>query len=173
LTFQFPQNWRAANPESLHAINERAEAAALAALHEQHPEFASSPNIVVPKTVFYASRKGDWDGQHINMPSIRIFAIPSRMESVSLDTFEQMVATVVNASGMKSIAAASEFHVNKHSFVRADFERSVGAARIYQSFLQTIAGDYLLTIEIYAYSLDELQQAAVSLQSMSISEEEL
>jgi thiol-disulfide isomerase/thioredoxin len=172
LTFQFPQNWRAANPESLHAINERAEAAALAALHEQHPEFASSPNILVPKTVFYASRKGDWDGQHINMPSIRIAAIPSRMESVSLDTFEQMVATVVNASGMKSIAAASEFHVNKHSFVRADFERSVGAARIYQSFLQTIAGEYLLNIEIYAYSLDELQQAAVSLQSMSISDDE-
>jgi thiol-disulfide isomerase/thioredoxin len=169
MTFQFPPNWRAANPESLHALNERAEAAALL---EQHPEFTGSPNMVVPKTVFYASRKGEWDGQHINMPSIRIAAIPSRRESVSLDTFQQMVAKMVNASGMKSMGAAAEFQVNKHSLVRADFERSVGAAHIYQSFLQTIAGDYLLTIEIYAYSLDELQQAALSLQSMSISDEE-
>jgi hypothetical protein len=30
----------------------------------------------------------------------------------------------------------------------------------------------MLTIEIYAYSTDELQQAAASLQSMAISDEE-
>jgi thiol-disulfide isomerase/thioredoxin len=172
MTLAFPQGWHAADPESLRALNERAQSAAKAALLGQHPELANSSDIVMPKTVFYASRKGEWDGQHINMPSIRIAAIPSRRESVSLNAFEQMVSKVGNVSGMKSIGAASEFHVNKHSFLRADFERSVGAARIYQSFLQTIAGDYLLTIEIYAYSLDELQQAAVSLQSMSISDEE-
>jgi thiol-disulfide isomerase/thioredoxin len=170
MTFQFPQNWRAVNPESLHTLNERFEAAAKAAMFQQHPEFANtaSSNLIVPKTVFYVSRKGEWDGQHINMPSIRIGAIPSGLNSVKLDTFEKMVANMATVSGMKIIGAASEFHVNNHSFVRADFERSVGAARIYQSFVQTIAGDYLLTIEIYGYSLDELQQAVTSLQSMSI-----
>jgi len=127
---------------------------------------------MVPKTVFYASRKGDWDGQHINMPSLRIGAIPSGLDAVCLDAFQSMVANMAAASGMKIVGAASEFQVNKHPFVRADFERSVGAVRIYQSFVQTIAGDYLLNIEIYAYSLDELQQAAASLQSMSISDED-
>jgi thiol-disulfide isomerase/thioredoxin len=172
MTYQFPQNWQATNPDPLRSLNERAEAAARAVILQQHPEFADSPNLVMPKTVFYASRKGDWDGQHINIPSIRIGAIPSRLDSVNLNTFQQMVTNMATASGMKIISAASEFQVNKHSFVRADFERSVGTARIYQSFVQTIAGDYLLTIEIYAYSTDELQQAAASLQSMAISDEE-
>lgn len=172
MTYQFPQNWHATNPDSLRSLNERAEAAAKAAILQQHPELANSPRFVMPKTVFYASRKGDWDGQHINLPSVRIGAMPSRLDSVSLNTFEQMVANMATASGMKIIGAASEFHVNEHSFVRADFERSVGAVRIYQSFVQTIAGDYLLTIEIYAYSADELQQAAASLQSMAVSDEE-
>ena len=172
MTYQFPQNWHATNPDSLRSLNGRAEAAAKAAILQQHPEFANSPNLVMPKTVFYASRKGEWDGQHINIPSLRIGAIPSRLDSVNLNTFEQMVTNMATASGMKIIGAASEFQVNKHSFVRADFERSVGVVRIFQSLVQTIAGDYLLTIEIYAYSTDELQQAAASLQYMAISDEE-
>jgi hypothetical protein len=172
MTYQFPQNWHATNPDLLRSLNGRAEAAAKAAILQQHPEFANSPNLVMPKTVFYSSRKGEWDGQHINIPSVRIGAIPSRSDSVNVDAFQQMVTNMATASGMKIIGAVSEFQVNKHSFVRADFERSVGAARIYQSLAQTIAGDYLLTIEIYAYSTDELQQATASLQSMAISDEE-
>src|SRR5439155_1242314 len=172
MTYQFPQNWRAANPDSLRTLNGRAEAAAKAAILQQHPEFANSPNLILPKTVFYASRKGDWDGQHINLPSVRIGAIPSRLDSINLDSFQQMVSNMATASGLKIIGTASEFHVNKHSFARADFERSVGATRIYQSFVQTMAGDYLLTIAIYAYSADELQQAASSLQSMSVADED-
>jgi thiol-disulfide isomerase/thioredoxin len=172
MSYQFPQSWHATHPDSLRSLNERAEAAAKATILQQHPEFANAPNLVMPKTVFYVSRKGDWDGQHINIPSIRVSAIPSRLDTVNLSTFEQMVANMATASGLKIIGGASEFQVNKHSFVRADFERSVGAARIYQSFVQTIAGDYLLTMEIYAYSADELQQATASLQSMAISDEE-
>jgi hypothetical protein len=33
-----------------------------------------------------------------------------------------------------------------------------------------MAGDFLLTVEIYAYSQEELQQVAGSLQSMSITD---
>lgn len=82
-----------------------------------------------------------------------------------------MVTSRATASGMKLTGPASEFHVNKHPFVRADFERSVGALRVYQSFVEAIAGDYLLTIEIFAYSPEELQQVAVSLQSMAITDD--
>ena len=174
MTFQFPQDWRAQDFASLKALNDRVEAAARAAILQQHPEFASSPSqrLIVPKTVFYASRKGDWDGQHINMPSVRIGATPTGLEAVNLDSFEKIVANLAAAPGMKIVGAASEFQVNKHSFVRADFERGAGAVHIYQSIVQTVAGDYLLSIEIYAYSLDELRQVAASLQSMSITEED-
>jgi thiol-disulfide isomerase/thioredoxin len=174
MTFQFPQNWRAQDSESLKALNDRFEAAAKAAMLQQHPEFAnsSSQKLIVPKTVFYASRKGDWDGQHINMPSLRIGATPTGLDTVSLENFQKIAASLAAAPGMKIVGAASEFQVNKHSYVRADFERGAGAVHIYQSMVQTVAGDYLLNIEIYAYSLDELQQVAASLQSMSITDED-
>jgi len=126
----------------------------------------------MPKTVFYASRKGEWDGQHINIPSLRIGAIPSRLDSVNLNTFEQMVTNMATASGMKIIARASEFP-GEQTFLRTRrFRAQRRVVRIFQSLVQTIAGDYLLTIEIYAYSTDELQQAAASLQYMAISDEE-
>jgi len=170
MTFQFPQNWHAAAAESLHALNERTEAAAKAAIAQQHPEFAGNPNLIISKTVFYASRKGEWDGQHVNIPSLRIGAAPSRMDSVNLERFQQMVTNMAATNGLKMLGESSEFRVNKHSFVRADFARNVGSISVYQSFVQTVAGDYLLTIEIYAYSPEELQQVAASLQSISITD---
>jgi thiol-disulfide isomerase/thioredoxin len=174
MTFQFPQNWRAQNPDALQGLNDQVESAAKATILQQHPEFANSrsQNLVVPKTVFYASRKGEWDGQHINIPSLRITAVPTGLDAVNLDSFQQTVTSMAAASGMKIAGAASEFQVSKHALVRADFERSAGAVRIYQSMVQTVARDYLLNIEIYAYSLDELQQVAASLQSMAISDED-
>ena len=171
MTFQFPSGWILAQAQALHALNDRNEAAAKASILEQHPEMANSLRLSVPKVIFYASRKGG-DVQRIEVPSLRITAVPSRLDSVSLDNFQVLVANRATASGLKPTGPASEFQVNKHPFVRADFDRAIGALHVYQSFVQTIAGDYLLTIEIYAYSVDELQQVASSLQSMSISEED-
>ena len=56
--------------------------------------------------------------------------------------------------------------------MRADFDRSVGSLHMYQSMVQTIADDYLLTIEICADSADEPQQVAASLQTMAIAVED-
>ena len=172
MTFQFPQNLIPAGADALRAVNDRNEAAAKAALLQQHPDLANSPNISMPKTVFYASRKGQWDGQHVDIPSIRINAVRSRLGEVNLDNFQLRVEKMAAASGLKLTGPPVEFRVNKHLFVRADFDRSVGSLHMYQSMVQTIAGDYLLTVEIYAYSADELQQVAASLQNMTISEDE-
>lgn len=73
---------------------------------------------------------------------------------------------------MKLFAPASEYNVNKHQFLRADFERTSGGTRVYQAYVQTLSEDYLLTIEIFAPSPDELQQIAASLQSMSITDDD-
>jgi hypothetical protein len=97
----------------------------------------------------------------LDIPFLCVNAVPSRLDSVNLDTFQQMVE--------KMSAAAS---VKKHPFVRADFDRGVGAIHMYQSMVQTVADDYLVTIEIYAHSTEELHQLAASLQTMAISDEE-
>jgi len=172
MSFQVPQGLIPASVEALHTVNAGNEAAAKAALLQQHPELADSPNISVPKTVFYASRKGQWDGRHMDIPSIRINAVPSRLDEVRLDNFQQMVEKMSAASGLKLTGPPVEFRVNKHPFVRADFDRSVGAVHVYQSMMQTIAGDYLLNIEIYAYSADELQRVTASFQTIAILDED-
>jgi thiol-disulfide isomerase/thioredoxin len=172
MTFQFPQGLLPVSAEALRTVNDRREAAAKAAILQQHPELANSPNISMPKTVFYASRKGQWDGQHVDIPSIGISAAPSRLDAVNLDTFQQMVEKMSAASGLKLTGPPVEFRVKKHPFVRADFDRSVGAVHMYQSMVQTIAGDYLLTVEVYAYSSEELQQVTASLETMDISDED-
>lgn len=172
MSYQFPQGWIATKPESLHGINERTETGAKASILQQHPELANSLRINVPKVVFYAAKRGEWDGQLITIPSIRITAVPSRLDEVNMNAFQQVVEKMATASNLKIATAPAEFHVNKHQFARADFERSVGSLRVYQSYVQSVAGDYLLTVEIYASSMDELQQAAASLQSMAITDED-
>jgi thiol-disulfide isomerase/thioredoxin len=172
MSYEFPRGWIAAKPESLHVLNERSEAGAKAAVLQQHPELADSLRFSTPKTIFYASRKGDGDGQRLGLPSLRISATASRLDSLRLSTFQQMMDHMAVASGLKLFAQASEYTVNKHQFLRADFERSSGGTHVYQSYVQTLSEDYLLTIEIFASSPDELQQVAASLQSMSITEED-
>src|SRR5216684_1404291 len=171
MSYEFPRGWIAAKPESLHVLNERSEAGAKAAVLQQHPELADYLRFSTPKIVFYASRKGDGDGQRLGLPSLRISVTPSRLDSLHLSTFQQMMDHLAVASGLKLFAQASEYTVNKHQFLRADFERSSGGPHVYQSYVQTLSEDYLLTIEVFASSPDELQQVAASLQSMSITEE--
>lgn len=171
MTYQFPAGWIAAKAETLRALNERTTATAKAALLQQRPDLADSPNISIPQLIFYASRHGG-DAQRIEVPSIRMIAVTSRLDTIKLEAFQQMTQNMAVASSMKIIGNPSEFLVKKHQFLRVDFERSVGAVHISQSLVQTIAGDYLLSIEIYAYSPDELQQVAASLQSISITDDE-
>jgi thiol-disulfide isomerase/thioredoxin len=172
MSYEFPRGWIAAKPESLHALNDRTEAAAKAAILQQHPELVDSLRFSTPKVVFYASRKGDGDGQRLGLPSLRISALPSRLDSLRLATFEQMMEHMATASGLKLFAPVSEYIVNKHQFLRSDFERTSGGTHLYQSYVQTLSEDYLLTIEIFASSPDELRQIASSLQSLSITEED-
>jgi thiol-disulfide isomerase/thioredoxin len=171
MSFQFPQNWVAATPDVIRARNERTKATALAAV-QQHPELLERPNLTIPKTVFYAARRGDWNGQSFGVPSIHIATMPTNADSIELAGFQRTAETLATASGMKIIGSAMEFLVNKHAFARADFDRTVGALHVYQSHIQTIAGDYLLTIDLTAASPEELQQVAASVQSMTITEED-
>lgn len=172
-SFEFPQGWIAANTESLAAVNERNEAAAKAALLQQHPEAASgNMHFSGAKIIFYASRKGEGDGQHMGVPSMRITAAPTRLDTLNANRFRDMTERMAAASDIKIVAPALEFLVKDHQFLRADFERGTGRSHVYQSQIQTLAGDSLLTIDIFATSTDELQKIASTMQTMTIKDDD-
>jgi hypothetical protein len=172
-SFEFPQGWIAAKTESLTAVNERNEAAAKAALLQQHPEAASgNMHFSGAKIVFYASRRGEGDGQQMSVPSMRITAAPNRMDTLNANRFRDMTERMAAAADMKIIAPALEFLVKDHQFLRVDFERGAGRSRMYQSQIQTLSGDSLLTIDIFATSTDELQKIASTMQTMTIKDED-
>ena len=170
LAYEFPRGWIAAKPDVLHALNEKLEAGAKASLLQQHPEAVGNLRIITPKLVFYASRRGDGDGQHLSFPCVRIMATPSRATALQVDTFRQTTDAMATASGSTVASAAAEYRVKDHPFLRADFERSMGGQRIFQTYVQTLSEDYLLTIEIYALSGDDKAAAIDSLQKIVIDE---
>jgi thiol-disulfide isomerase/thioredoxin len=170
LAYEFPRGWIAAKPDMLHALNEKLEATAKASILQQHPEAAGNLRVMTPKIVFYASRRGDGDGQRLSFPCIRIMATPSRSTSLELDTFQRTAEAMANPSGAKLSLAPAEYRVKDHQFMRADFERSMGGQHILQTYVQTLSEDYLLTIEIYALSGDDKQVAVGSLEKLVIDE---
>jgi hypothetical protein len=155
----------------LHKLNERTDAAAKASILQQHPEMADNLRMMTTKVVFYASRRGDGDGQRLSFPCIRITVSPSRAGSLKLDNFRQLTDAMASGAGAKVSGAPQEYQVKEHPFLRADFERSMGGQRILQTYVQTLSEDYLLTIEIYALSSDDKQAALDSLQKLVISED--
>lgn len=167
MTYEFPGGWMAATIEKLHKLNVQAEASVKASLAQQRPDLANTP-ITLPKYIFYASKQGDGDATHLSMPCVRISATPSKLDSIALTQFQKMAETMAAASSGKLLQPATEFIVKDHPFVRADIERMAGGVHIYQSYVQTLARDYLLTMEIYAMSAEELRKAASTLETMVI-----
>ncbi len=168
LTYELPKGWAAARPDSLRALNLRMEAAARASMLQQHPELSGPAVMIVPKFLLYASRRGDGDPQRPSLPSMRISASPSRADSVDLGRFEQMAEYTATAMGMKMTRPASQYTVKDHDFVRADMTKDSGGTKFSHALIETIAGDYLLKIEIFASSPDELEKITDTLQTMII-----
>ena len=171
LRYEFPKAWIAAKAESLHEINVKAEAAAKASILQQHPEMAEHLNLMMPVTVFYASKRGEGNPQRLSLPCIRINATPARMSQLSLETFQRMADNMAVASSAKLMGPANKYDVKEHNFLRVDMERNVGGTRLYQAYVQTASEDYLLTIEIYATSAEELQNVGETLQTMVVKDE--
>jgi thiol-disulfide isomerase/thioredoxin len=170
LSYEFPDGWIAAKPEALRASVEQAESAAQAAILQQHPELAGSQRVRGPRTIFYASQRGQGDGLHIALPCVRITAVQTSLTSLNLDLFRQLTQRMAAGFGISLVSPAAGFTVKNHAFARADFERILNANRLYEAYIQTLAGNFLVTFELFAASKDELQQISASLQSISISE---
>jgi thiol-disulfide isomerase/thioredoxin len=170
LVYEFPSGWSAASSEKLHSLNVKAEASAKASLAKQRPDLGNSTMLMM-KNIFYASKRGDGDAEKLMLPCIRISAIPARVDSISVNQFQKMAENMAGASSGELMQSVSEFVVKDHPFVRADIERMAGGMHIYQTYVQTLAADYLLTIEIYTTSAEELKKAAATLETMVIKDE--
>ena len=172
MSYEFPRGWIPTKPESLHDINSRIGAGARAMILQQHPEFANARFSSSSGIVFYASRKGDGDGERIAVPSLLINAVPSRLDYLNFNAFQQQAESLAATSGMKIVSPAQEFSVKARQFLRVDYERNSGGKPVYQAHVQTLAADYLLTIEFFAASRDELEQIVGSLQSILVKDED-
>ena len=171
MTYVFPQGWTAEKPDLIRGLNVRKAAAMRVAILQQHPEMANSLHVSFPKFILYASRTGQGEPDHMSLPSLRISAARTQSDDISLDLFEEIVKNMAVAQKMTQLGPASKFTVKEHDFVRADFERLAGSSKIYYSYIQTISGDYKLTIEMFSSSKEELEKIADSLQSMVITDE--
>jgi len=139
-------------------------------MQRQHPEITVPPLILGPKAIFYASKRGDGTVQRATLSSIRIQALETDRkltEELFRNTAQRMAA-----SDLLEVTPPATFEVKQHKFIRAEFERKSGALHYYQGIAQTDAGDYLLTIDWFAASLDELRTIGESLQKMEIRNEE-
>lgn len=168
LRYEFPAGWKAAKPEEVHESNQRSETSIRALLEKQHPELAGSAHIAVPEVIFYASKRGDGEPQKPVLNSMRIVAQETRQDAVDEEAFGQVTARMINFSQLKQAGSTANFEVKGHKFMRADFERTNGALHYYQSLAQTVAGDYLLQIECFAPSIEELKQITDSLLKMEV-----
>ena len=157
--------------ESLHAINDQLAKSARSTTPQQDASPGGFPDPVSPKYVFYAARKSEWDGHQINIPSIEISALPAPTNTLDEAVFKKDAETSAAAYNLKILGSISEFTANHHQFLRTDFEHSIRSLHVYKSRVRTSAGAYMLDIEINAYSLDELQQVAGFLQTISIAPE--
>lgn len=163
MSYEFPKGWVAASPGSIRDLNQRSQAATA-----QRSD--AGVTVRTPKMVFYAAPRGAGDAIRMGLPSLRISASPGGAGRLTLEYFEALT-TRMTRSGVKLVAAPSEFLVNRHHFMRADLEHS-GSAHFYHSYILTQAVDYLVAIEIIAASQEELQRIASSLQSMSFREDQ-
>jgi hypothetical protein len=128
-------------------------------------------HIAVPEVVFYASKHGDGEPQKPVLNSMRIVAQVTQRDTVDEDGFGQLTARMINLSQLKQVGSTANFEVKGHKYLRADFERTNGALHYYQSLAHTVAGDYLLQIECFAPSIEELKQITDSLLKMEVKDE--
>jgi hypothetical protein len=171
LRYEFPAGWKAAKPEEVHESNQRSETSIRAVLEKQHPELAGSMHLGVPEVVFYASKRGDGEPQKPVLNSMRIVAQVTRRDTLDEEGFNQLTGRMINLSQLKQVGSTANFEVKGHKFMRADFERTNGALHYYQSLAHTVTGDYLLQIECFAPSIEELKQITDSLLKMEVKDE--
>ncbi|HMD96003.1 MAG TPA: redoxin family protein [Terriglobia bacterium] len=165
-SYQFPTGWVAAQPETLHAANEKNEASAKAMALQQHPESGGSPRIAVPKNIFYASQRGQGDGQRLSLPCVRISATTWNGPDLTLDSVKSS-SEKMQPPGISLVRGPEPYTAGDQKLFRADYESTGNGQHLCMSRLQTVADGYLLMLEFFAADRQELEQLVSSASTVS------
>jgi len=167
LAYRAPQGWIGATTEKLAQGNEARLARVTGNVVQQHPG-ESSLHVIAPKALFYASPNGGGDGDQISLPSVRIMVVEWSAEPPSLDTVAHDAEEKAK-QGVTLLNPPTEYKVGGQVFLRADYKDESQKPPQWECHVQTVARGYLLTLEIYAGSAEELLQAASTVTSFSVS----
>ncbi len=172
IRYEFPEGWIAAKPEALQAANQHIQESMRELLLKQQFQAAENIQLLPPAILLYASRRGDGEPEKPVLSSISIRAQQTTVDTLDEERFRATMEKIASVGQMKLLAPAVGFEVARHKFLRADFERTMGALHYYQSIVETTASGSLLHIEILAASAEELRQIADTLQTMEVEDEE-
>lgn len=165
-SYEFPEDWIPAKLETLHAANAGAATSAVAGALKQHPELGNATQVLVPKTVFYASRSGVGDGQHVVIPCVRITVLPRNGPKLTVDSTRRN-AEAMKSSGMNLVGEPEEYAAGDRDFFRTDYELTRGDSHAWLSRFEGVVNGYLLTLEFVAANKQELEQLVSTADSLS------
>jgi thiol-disulfide isomerase/thioredoxin len=168
LSYQFPSDWTATPPTALHNLNERRESSVRARMMQDHPELGSAFQIMVPKTILYASERGEGDGERVTAPSVRIIAVPWNTPRLTLDSVKTNTERM-NPPETTLVRETEQFRIGDHDCFRTEFELSGNYQHARLSRSQTIASGYLIVLEIYAQNSEQLAGLDSTVKTFSFS----
>ena len=167
LTYEFPKNLRPANPQVLHDENEQMAAALKAQVQTQKSASGMPGQIIVSRTIFYASANGQGDGMRYSIPCVRITAMPWPYPSLTVDALHAMGATGI--PGLNPVGAIQYSTIGGHDTYRSDYEGGQANMHFRMARFQFVTDGHLVTIEMFATSQEQLDQMAATVQSLSFS----
>lgn len=171
-SYEFPKDWIAEKPETLHELNNKWDAAAKRGPAEL--QFYGRTTLLhgySPKVVFYASSSGKGDGNRVAIPSIRIGAQQTDERFLDIEKLRHKFEHVDPKKSARLLRPADGFVLKGHSFFRLEFEGRQGTTPMWVSRLQTFLNGHMVLFEFYASSEEELQQLTATVQSISFTKE--
>jgi len=170
LSYRFPEGWTAAKPEALRARNAAAYAAMKAAFEKQARDLPGEVHLVVPKTIFYASRRSGASPTNLDLPSVLITVTEGPMEELSLDSVGRN-ARAFERTGLKMVGEPQEIDAGVQHCFRTDFADTAHEPQRWLSRIDTTVEGYVVSMQFFAGSQQEFGRIAATAGSLAFSKQ--
>jgi thiol-disulfide isomerase/thioredoxin len=163
VSYQFPKDWAAAKEATLATASQQVKAA----VAQRQQAAGAQAQILIPEAIFYAVPRGSDDGLRVTIPSVRIIVVqwPGPFD---IERFRGN-AQRRSASGMMLVGSVEESSIGGHAVFHATYLGTQANITAWFAQIQTLTGGYLVTLEFYAASKDELDQLAATAQTLAFS----
>jgi hypothetical protein len=156
LSYRFPQSWIPASLDELEQLN----ATTLGWMNDHAS--AQPVRVACPKTIFQA--KVD---SRSRAPFVRITVQLSN--SLTLESLRNDAGSLKDSTGVIILASVQQLAAGKRTFFRTDYQLPLTDPPTWMATIDSQAGPYRITLEIWARSKEELESLAATAQSLSIS----